>query len=299
MSTVKILWRSAVQKLGRRLGPRILRIILDTFWNIRFDSCMDNHTTQNNRTTTTAASLKIDLRIMQRLLIRSRLRQGRCPNICALHGAPAPTIPRHFLRLRMSPLSSTSHTNGDGYGDSNKKRRDAFRIFSLPYKFQIDEDALRATYRSIMKDLHPDMQHQNRSDSVENQHEDVAVQGVTEAMDPSVVTDAYYMLRRPHIRATHLLEILGYPLKEEANEVHEDFLMEIMELRHEIEAADTDVELRPLFDANLQRIAETCQLLHTAFETHNVDTAWKLAGELQYWNRIDETLREKMESLDA
>jgi molecular chaperone HscB len=231
---------------------------------------------------------------MQRLPIRSRLRLSRCPNLYALYDAPASTKSRYF-RLRMS--ASSSHTNGDGQGDSSKTGRDAFRIFSLPYKFQIDEDALRATYRSIMKDLHPDMQHQNRDDSVQNHLEDAV--GATEAMDPSVVTDAYYMLRRPHIRAIHLLEILGYPLKEEANEVQEEFLMEIMELRHEIEAADTDVELKPLFDANLQRIAETCRVLHSALEAQNVDAAWKLAGELQYWNRIDETLREKMDSLEA
>jgi Fe-S protein assembly co-chaperone HscB len=233
---------------------------------------------------------KLILKIMRRLLFRSRLHQSRCPNLCALYGAPASTKPR-YLGLRISTASS--HANGDGY-DSNKKGRDAFQIFSLPYKFQIDEDALRATYRSIMKDLHPDMQHQNRGDSLQNQRED-AVEAI-QAMDPSIVTDAYYKLRRPHIRAMHLLELLGYPLQEVANELHEEFLLEIMELRHDIEAAATDAE--PLFDANLQRIAETCRMLHSALEAQNVDAAWKLTGELQYWNRIDETLREKMESLE-
>ena len=53
------------------------------------------------------------------------------------------------------------------------------------------------------------------------------------------VTDAYSELKQPHRRASHLLELIGGPLTEGDNGslLGPPFLMEIMELREELEGA--------------------------------------------------------------
>jgi molecular chaperone HscB len=175
--------------------------------------------------------------------------------------------------------------------------KDAFRLFDLPYKFMIDHEALRSTYREFMKDLHPDRQHMNHNPSS-------TTAAAAAVVEPAVVTDAYDTLKRPHLRATHLLQVLGHPMDEDAavgsmQLVGDAFLMEIMRIREDIEnAATDDAALKPLLDQNLQRIEETCHKLDVAFEAQNMPEALQLTAQLQYWNRIDETLREAMDSLE-
>lgn len=202
---------------------------------------------------------------------------------------------------RFASLTSTEDSeSGAPHESIVSKPTDAFRLFSLPYKFHIDEDLLRSTYRGYMKNLHPDMQNQNNTEN----NPSLGADGLEGALDASDVTNAYQTLHRPHVRAMHLLEILGYPMIEEDKPnvealANPEFLMEIMELRHEIDATENNDDLRLLFDANVQRTTKTCQALDVAIESHDIASAWKLTSELQYWNRIDETLRDKMDSLEA
>jgi molecular chaperone HscB len=173
-----------------------------------------------------------------------------------------------------------------------ENNEDAFRLFSLPLAFKINESELRSKYREIMKDLHPD---KLRNQSQEHQ--------VKYEQHAAVITHAYDVLKRPHLRAIHLLNLLtGVPNDKETTDEDaqppQEFLMLIMELGELIESACTDVELKPYFDANQKRIRETCQKLEQAFEESDLKRAGALVTELKYWNRIDETLRGKMGSLE-
>jgi molecular chaperone HscB len=97
-----------------------------------------------------------------------------------------------------------------------------------------------------------------------------------------------------------LLQLLGYPIDESSNTslVGGDFLMLIMELREAVDEANSDAELRPLWKENEVRIDETCLGIGQAIDAGNLEQARKLTAQLQYWNRIDETIREKMDQLD-
>ena len=55
----------------------------------------------------------------------------------------------------------------------------------------------------------------------------------------SAITDAYAVLKAPHLRATHLLELLGAPLDEDTggDVLGPGFLMHVMEVREELEEA--------------------------------------------------------------
>jgi molecular chaperone HscB len=137
-----------------------------------------------------------------------------------------------------------------------------------------------------MSELHPDRQSQKSSH--DQQH---AADGAAQ------VTNAYNVLSHPHERAVHMLELLDKPLEEAAGSelVGSDFLMEMMELREDI-ASPTDQEgLVIVMQANQARIEALCKELANAFDATDLASALKLTCELQYLNRVDETLREKID----
>jgi DnaJ-domain-containing protein 1 len=77
--------------------------------------------------------------------------------------------------------------------------------------------------------------------------------------------------------------------------VGSDFLMRVMQIREDIESAASDQELKPLLAANEKAMEETLTQLQDALNADDMDEAVKFTAQLQYWNRIAETLREKME----
>ena len=201
----------------------------------------------------------------------------------------APFIVRIPQASQAGRWLSASCRPESGSGNDDNTTNDSFRIFDMPYSFNVDEKNLREIYREHMKKLHPD-KHSQKSSSIQVDLERQA----------AAVTNAYDTLKRPHVRATHLLELLGHPMEESATGelVGPDFLMDIMEIRQDIENITDDKALRPLYESNKTRIDETCHQLTAAFEAKDMDKALQLTAQLQYWNRIHETLREKMDSME-
>ena len=74
--------------------------------------------------------------------------------------------------------------------------------------------------------------------------------------------------------------------------------MELMELRETIDGTTDDTEIRRLMGENKQRIEKTVLQLADAFEQDDLDQALELTAVLQYWNRADEKLREKVLTSD-
>ena len=73
--------------------------------------------------------------------------------------------------------------------------------------------------------------------------------------------------------------------------------MEIINIREAIDecGANNDKEIRRLLKDNAERMDKVQRKLTDAFETtHDLERALKLTAELQYWNRVQETLREKV-----
>jgi molecular chaperone HscB len=165
----------------------------------------------------------------------------------------------------------------------------SFQILGLEHSFAIDPDRLKQSYRNLMIDFHPD----------KHSLKDIEVQEAFEKQ-ASAVTRAYDILKHPHTRATHLLEVLGHPMEDQSTGdlVGMVFLMEIMEAREIIDSTVGDDELRPLLLENQKEIDETSELLSRAFEQTNLEKALELTAQIQYFTRIDETIREKMKSLD-
>jgi DnaJ-domain-containing protein 1 len=62
-----------------------------------------------------------------------------------------------------------------------------------------------------------------------------------------------------------------------------------------IDDTDEEEELKSLLEKNSARMDSVCSQLAEAFAEQNLDLALELTVKLQYYNRIDETIREKMD----
>ena len=153
--------------------------------------------------------------------------------------------------------------------------------------FTLDADALQVAYKRLMAEAHPD-RHGQASPEQQQRVADHA----------SDITDAYAILKSPHTRATHLLELLGAPLNEDTSGgiLGPDFLMHVMEVREELEEAGTEVErLQALRSANRETVAELLEQLGVAFAASSgLDEARALTARLQYLQRIEEEIHARM-----
>lgn len=125
----------------------------------------------------------------------------------------------------------------------------------------------------------------------------------------SQVTQSYQILKQAPSRATHLLHLLGRVENESLEEAslrellggtsssstQTNLLLQVMEIREVIEEASNDDDLKPLLEENNQRMDDICDQLGNAFDAQDLDRALELTVMLQYFHRIDETIREKME----
>ena len=157
-----------------------------------------------------------------------------------------------------------------------------FTMFNLPRSFVVSGNDLKKAYYKLMEENHPDRHlSQKRKEQVNTTTDDTLSPSATS------ITHAYTTLLNPYDRAVHMLGLLGRPLEESSMnpEAGMEFLVKIMELREVIESTTDDDQLMELLQENRSRIKDICVQLNEAFDAH----------ELQYWNRVDETLREKIE----
>ena len=208
--------------------------------------------------------------------------------------------------------------SSSGNGDDDKSLpsslnsdndKNSFRILGIPQNFAVDLKELKQNYLTLMNQHHPDR----------NPQRDKGDDDDSTTATASIITNAYDQLLNPHLRAVHLLELLGNPILEgegRSGLVDMEFLARVMEIREQIDSilrgaedeeddgsdsnhqeAAIDEALKPLLYENKQRLEETCHDLEQAFQQNDLEQARKLTGHLQYWNRIDETIRERIRNL--
>lgn len=144
-----------------------------------------------------------------------------------------------------------------------------------------------------MSKLHPDKQHsQQQSSTVVSNIED-------KFLSATDVTRAYDVIKRPHSRALHLLELANnMSTDDNSSGLSNELLMKIMDVREAVDDANSDEEVKLLLVENNARMKEAYQCLSDAFAKREYDVAKRITEELRYWEACDETLREKMDSVD-
>jgi len=110
------------------------------------------------------------------------------------------------------------------------------------------------------------------------------------------VTSAYESLSDEHSRALHILELCGSPIEDTAsgNLVGNEILILVMETREQVDSASTEHDLKTLLQQNQTRKNETIHDLQRAFCVNDLFTAKRLTATLQYWNKIEESIKEKI-----
>lgn len=221
--------------------------------------------------------------IMKAVVARSRL--------------PATALPATMIPLRDTRLFSSCAAAAEEEEPTLEEQQqsttcwNAFDVLGVPERFSLDEKELKTKYRALMGEFHPDRNRQANRVQQELMRE-----------KSSAVTQAYQELTSDHTRAAHLMALRGKPMTESISQqvVGMDFLMQVMEIREEIEDISTgsDFELRMLLEQNEERMKETCRAFQEALEQDDLESALKYTARLQYWNRVTETIREKMDSME-
>lgn len=106
---------------------------------------------------------------------------------------------------------------------------DYFQLFNLPQAFELDAAELLPRYRELQRQFHPDR--------FAAEPADVQRGAVQKAAD---INAAFATLKEPVARARHLLALAGHAVNIESATVSDtDFLMAQMDLREQLEEADT------------------------------------------------------------
>lgn len=104
-----------------------------------------------------------------------------------------------------------------------------FEFFQLPLAFLLDEDALKKAYYANSKKYHPDFY---TLDSPEKQEQILELS--------SFNNEAFQTLADPDRRMRYVLDLFGVIAEEGANEIPQDFLMDMMDINEAIMELDFD-----------------------------------------------------------
>ena len=126
---------------------------------------------------------------------------------------------------------------------------DHFERLGLPRRFSVNLAELEWHYLGRSRDAHPDFA---------SGDEDAA----------AALNEAYATLKEPFRRAEHLLALLGGPSAKDDKSLPPAFLMEMLELREQIEAAKgSPAEVATIETELLQRTEALEASLHAMFDS--------------------------------
>lgn len=99
-----------------------------------------------------------------------------------------------------------------------------FERLGLPRRFSVDAEALETAYLAKSREAHPDFFALG-----------TAAEQDASLRDTASVNEAYLVLKDPFRRADYLLTLLGGPTAAQQKDMPQMFLMEMMDLREQIE----------------------------------------------------------------
>ena len=155
-----------------------------------------------------------------------------------------------------------------------------FTLLNLPEAFIVDLKKLDQHYQAIQKEIHPD-----RFASLNDEAKMESVKKTAQ------VNDAYQTLKSSIRRAEYLLHLYGFDINEEKySAVPQDFLLQQMEWREELEVNNKNKEaLEKLASEVFIKKNEKIDLLPTCFhEKNNLPDAIKLTRELNFIEKIEQ-----------
>ncbi len=167
---------------------------------------------------------------------------------------------------------------------------DYFAIFGLQPSFELDTQALAATYRELAKDMHPD-RFTNASAAQQRQAVEQAAQ----------LNDAFQTLKLPTQRALYLLRQQA-DLPEETTIEDGEFLFQQMEWREQLETLQEQADIDALAPF-VRELKQARNEIDTAFSSclndpQQRENAERLARRMQFLDKMFYEVRQLEERLD-
>lgn len=106
------------------------------------------------------------------------------------------------------------------------------------------------------------------------------------------INEAYRTLQSPLSRAQYLLGLRSMDVTEDeaARTEDKELLMEVLEMREQVEEAQAEEEIDALRQVNGARVRASVEQLANAFAKEDLEAAKRETVRLRYWVNIDESL---------
>jgi len=162
-----------------------------------------------------------------------------------------------------------------------------FNLPDHPNPFVVDAITLKRNFLKAQRLAHPDAWSGKGQKAVD------------EAGTQSAhINKAYETLLSPLKRAEYLLSLRGLEIGETAKlegnvDGQQDFIIEVMEAREELEEARSEEEIAEVRRRNKDRINLEVQAIEEAFAREDYDSALKSSIRLRYWEGIESAAKEK------
>ena len=168
----------------------------------------------------------------------------------------------------------------DAVGVANLSMSNLFSLFDLEPIFDLDLEILDRNYFSVQSILHPDR-------FVMKTEEEKQLAQIKAAE----INQAYKNLKHPLKRAEILLSIVNISASSESSVQDPEALMEIMELREELETLQGRGELNSFHQAIKKRFNETCEQFSAAWTQKDSKGLMKLYLRLSYLSKIQDEIK--------
>jgi molecular chaperone HscB len=167
---------------------------------------------------------------------------------------------------------------------------DDFTLFAVPRRFDLDESALDARWRALQAEVHPD-----RFVSEGTASQRLALQWSLR------VNEAHRRLKDPIQRAAILCELNGARVKAEDNTaMPADFLMQQMEWREALDAADSQEGVDSLAgDVSRERKAVLDRLRTLIDDHHDFAAASQQVRGLMFIERFARDVERRLDALNG
>lgn len=164
-----------------------------------------------------------------------------------------------------------------------------YAMFDLPEEFDIDSERLSARYKQLQREWHPD----KYAMRPESERDNAATMSAR-------LNAAFDVLKAPHQRAHHLLQLRGIvptsadgPLSQ--SDLSTEFLAWVMEFRERLAAAATDARQLDTLRKEFLLQKDAClSSLEAAFQENRLEDAVIDTTKLQYFTSIQYAMEDTL-----
>ena len=184
-------------------------------------------------------------------------------------------------------MSSTSSAQPENQNFTVSAEFDNFfALFDQPVQFQLSQDKLEGKLRELQQKYHPDNQ-QVADAQKESNNEQLS----------ALINHAYQTLRHVDSRASYLLEMVGQDADLNHSIADLDFLDDAMELRIDIDEAESPEQLVSLQQAVQSRIDKFAPQFEQAYDQQNWSQAIDVTQKLKFLVKLKKDVAKKIDEL--